>query len=441
MMKKLVYLLFICVLLGSLTGCSKQGNPDASGKQEGAGEGNPAKTEVSFVSEDYSQCNPQIRGTDKGYYYLNRGLRYVDAATGKDMYLCNKPECRHDGNEFCVATNKKYRFDRLSIYSGALLATVIEETDTQYQYKLFSIALDGSQMNELTTYYTFEKGDGQPWYLALGPLVVHRNKVILPIALKGQEALEDTYYYGTAMYDMDTKEVIFLDEEPVSKENPERTDISAYGDYVYYCQQEGKKTVLHRRHMTDGTDESYKLLTGFRGNYVVVDEDTVAYAKWEGRALCVNYRETGMNEEKANVYRPAMLQTTDGQGMEWVYEDELSSLRTDGTYLYAFGSHFEVHYKTEEVYGSYDYLHVFNRDLEEIATLNLADFTKDIRIEGVEEELHLITKYMSIKEDDVYWFFMPKDNYSDKYVYKCSLSDLLAGKPQLEYVYSDTYKK
>lgn len=440
-MKRFVYLMLVCILFGGLTGCSKRVGDGDSGNENVTKEETSAKTEVKFVSADYQPGNTRIRKTDKGYYYLNRGLRYTDAATGKDMYLCNKPECRHDGNEFCVATNEKYRFNGFCIYSGTLVAAMIEETDTQYLYKLFTIALDGSQMNELVTYYTFEKGQGEACYGYDSPLIIHRNKVILPIAIKGQEALEDTYSYGMAIYDLDTEKVTFLDEEAVSRENPESTNISVYGDYVYYCRKEGKKTVLHRRHLTEGTDEAYKLLTGFGGTYIVLDDDTVVYSKKLGRVLCIHHHETGENEEKVTLLKKVTFMS-DGQPYESTIEDEVQGLCTDGTYVYAFGTYVEIRSNdgTEEQTGQrIQNLYVFDRTLEEVTVINRAEDAWTITWEDVGEVLY--PGKFSFIGDEVYVKFSSVNLIGDEYVFQCKRSDLLAGTPQFEFAYSSVYRE
>ncbi len=441
-MKRFVYFMLVCILFGGLTGCSKRVGDGTSGSENVTKEENPAKTEVKFVSADYQSGNTRIRKTDKGYYYLNKGLRYTDAATGKDMYLCNKPECRHDGNEFCVATNEKYRFNGFCIYSGTLVAAMIEETDTQYLYKLFTIALDGSQMNELATYYTFEKSQGQACNRYNSQLIIHRNKVILPIEILGQEALEDTFYYGLAIYDLDTNKVTFLDEEAVSRENTESTNISAYGDYVYYCRKEGKKTVLHRRHLTEGTDEAYKLLTGFGGTYIVLDDDTVVYSKKLGRGLCVHHHKTGENEEKVTLQKKVTHILTDGQLFESMMEDELGRLCTDGTYIYAFGTSTVIKSTNnetgEEMEQRINNLYVFDRALEEVTVINRAEDAWTITWENAEEELY--PYLFSFIGDEAYVTFTPEEFNGNEYVFQCKRSALLAGEPKFEFAYSLSYR-
>ena len=123
----------VCIVLGMIclvlsAGCNKEISQGDEGKLTGA-----ANKEEVFVSEDYILGSEELRMTDRGYYYCTRNneLRYIDFETGNEMYLCNKPECRHDGNEFCVATNKRYTIERFCLYNGKIIAAAVEETDTE----------------------------------------------------------------------------------------------------------------------------------------------------------------------------------------------------------------------------------------------------------------------------------------------------------------------
>ena len=190
-MRQGVFVALIMLCLAAFTGCS--GEKDKPGEPEAT---KGVATETTFVSEDYIPGSEAFRKTDKGIYYYNKKLnafRYIDFGTGNEMYLCNKPECRHDGNTFCIDTNQNYTIDRFCIYNGKIVATGVEETDTEYLYKVFTIALDGSEMNEIITYHTAVKsGEAGGVSERNGVLYVHRNKVLLRLAIPGQEGLEDS---------------------------------------------------------------------------------------------------------------------------------------------------------------------------------------------------------------------------------------------------------
>ena len=96
--------------------------------------------EEKIISEDYNEGNcgnlfmNPIMKTESGFYYSqsiynNLSLHYYDSAHGNNMYLCNKPECRHDGNEFCAATSDKFNVMETVLYGGSLYINVFEVDD------------------------------------------------------------------------------------------------------------------------------------------------------------------------------------------------------------------------------------------------------------------------------------------------------------------------
>ena len=171
----------------ALVGCSKEkeGREDEKKKEDVRHELEPLDYNRGYASEADSQM---VMVTEKGYYYYNTrefsgsnetmGLRYVDAETGTDIFLCNKPECRHDGDQFCSATNKKYEISATFLYGDRIYAVATEETDTQYLQKLLSVTLDGSELNEELTVYALEKTGGK-WFGNCFSFLIHRNKAII----------------------------------------------------------------------------------------------------------------------------------------------------------------------------------------------------------------------------------------------------------------------
>jgi len=303
-MRKAILLGLIILGLAGLTGCNKQQDPDRPGVQQKE----DGKKEHKFVPEDFIPGGGnEVLRTEKGYYYRNGGdIRYKDFATGNDIYLCNKPECRHDGNEFCVATNDKYAIYEMRLYNGKLFAVATETTETQCMYKLLLIEPDGSTMDELVTFMTMEKTGQVP--TGLGEFQIHRNLVMLPFAAIDVQKFSDTDAYGTAIYNLDTKELVYLDAESFSKENSAAFSIQGYQDWFYYCKNEEGKTRLHRYKLKDGTDESYTMLPSFAGIYGIKDENTVVYVKCNGTSkvsneICLCHTDTGENETAVTLMR------------------------------------------------------------------------------------------------------------------------------------------
>ena len=402
----------------------------------------------AVLPEDYKKETGGMMLTEQGYYYCsmeNRDLHYYDFATGKDMYLCNKPECKHNGNKFCVATNDKYRIDRVCLYGGRIFATAVEETDTEYLFKVLQIALDGSEMNELVTYYTLEKTGVTAVEYTDDGLFIHRNRMVIPMQVNGQG--EDTAYYGTALVNLDTKEVSYLDEEALSKDNITVTDLDGFGDYIFYCKQVSrKKTELYRHSMTDGTVEACKLVTSFGGQYELLDENTIVYIRKSGKTFYVYDHITGENEEKDLTFTfTEHLHDEDGADHIWEHDSEAVGLRYDGTYFYVadksyLRSNHSPEGNGESVIIGNSYLHIFDESFEKLAEMNVEE---ELTRPRPWNELVYFGKYLHHSDpnvhlcyfgDTVYGVWSKAGAKEGHYVVKFDRSDLLAGNPEYELV-------
>ncbi len=435
-MRKGMAVLLLALCMTVLTGCGeKEKKTDA---QEKEFENVPVLAE-----EDFKPGNATVFQTEKGYYYYGArepGFRYYDIATGKDMYLCNKPECRHDGNEFCVATNDKYVIERGGMYGDRLFATAIEETDTQFLFHLISVAPDGSELNEYVNYLTIEKTGVIPGsHMGGNQLFLHRNVALIPLGLMGDDGTGTTKYYGAAVIRLDTKEVTYLDEEPFSVEYEQVTDITAHGDYFYYCRKEGKKTVLHRYNIKDGSDEGHKLLVGFKGNYIVQDENTIVYTKSGNYELCVFHRETGQNEEKVKLTRQQKVIYSDGVLGEQDGLYDAVDIKTDGEYIYVRDQYARMvqHDENYNEVAAWEeaYIQIFDRELKEVACFNMAEVMKEYAKElrsDTDEFYSYFTREMYYEKDAVYCVLHNVRDTSGDPVYRCTRESFLSGEPEFE---------
>ena len=448
-MRKAIILGMMILGLFALAGCKKdtqQGQPGER-QEETEKQENVKETEGTFVPEDYKPGNktkllPSMMKTDKGYYYytyIDNGIHYYDIATEKAMFLCNKPECRHDGNEFCVATNRNYLSLAHSLYNDKILKYVMEETDTRYCFKVLSIALDGSAMEEVATTMAFEKSAGD---ISMGScyMYVHRNKAFLTMA--GVGLTDKETYCGVAILDLNTKEVKYLDEEPFGKNNVEAECVTAAGDYFYYCKRDGKTLLLHRYHIENGMEEALNLLPGFAGEYVVLDEDTIAYIKKVGTMVYTYRISTGENTEQARVMRPFYEYQSDGsyQKGEGLKESSVAQLETDGTYVYA-AEQQKLYMNTGEdgepvLIANESYIHVFNNKLEEVALVDMAEAASVLDVGDMKWSGLSYTKTLWYRGEEIYWNLMPEEPREwENYVFCCKRSDFIAGKPEFTFVY------
>ena len=318
----------------------------AKGDVEGETQTSVSAKSSKFVSEDFSRGNHRasspmtnshphpIMETERGYYYCERSgklsLHFYDKTNHKDIVLCNKPECKHDGNAFCVATNKKYITGGYQLYNGRIIAisTVFEESNMHI--KLLEISLDGSELRELASLYSIPNEEGT---LSIATdLLIHRNYVCVLLGIANPISLEETSEYGTLFYNLETGETFFANEEALSHENPRWDKTNALGDFIYYVQRHPRgHQKLHRYNLSTRTDEELPLLTNFSGNYVPLDDNTIFYVRGEANGrLCVYHPEDQSNVEIGFT----TYEYEDERGETRVAQLDIGKLYSDGQYLY-----------------------------------------------------------------------------------------------------------
>lgn len=108
MLKKVGLLIMVVVLLGGIgillipkEGKSKIGD----GNLESSKDNSKVSSNINNKNEKIVHIEPgKISNFDKGYYYINNGdnennIKYFDYSAKKEIYLCNKPNCKHDTKE------------------------------------------------------------------------------------------------------------------------------------------------------------------------------------------------------------------------------------------------------------------------------------------------------------------------------------------------------
>ncbi len=399
--------------------------------------------------EDFVQTNPataainNIMKSDTGYYYSaaygkTLSLHYFDVESGQNIYLCSKPECRHDGDVFCTATSSKYEINSTYFYGGSLYLDVVEATETEYLYKLLRVSADGSELTELVTYMTL---NNDSVVIAGQPMMIHRGVAVLPYRL-GSIGNADEGVTGTYFYNLVTGELTALPELEYGTKSNGRERFIGYGDYIYFNTQMNRKNTLSRYCLTDGTVEELELLNTYVGIYEVMDEDTVYYY-YSGETLFeykISTKET-ISHEEAFLKREMTYYSADGKlltdpdldnpdgiiyGMETIDRYKCQDMMTDGTYLYV-AETVDFHnvnmlypgmvVDAEEMIAGY--VHVLDRELTEIAEIpinikGLVDFYENFSIKILDGTVYLQT-------------------FST--VYGCPLSEFLAGEPVFTTIY------
>lgn len=402
--------------------------------------------EEELVSEDFQRGNSRnievnsIMKTDKGFYYSQGGMEklslyYYDSANGKSMYLCNKPECRHEGDEFCAATSDKYYAMETVMYSGSLYVAAVEETETAYKYKLLKASLDGSSLSEVVTYFEADSVDVMPFcnWKMYPVLTIHRNKVFLPYELRNRNNSE-IGMNGTAIYDLATGELTYLGEKDRGLKEQD-INFMGCGDYMYFATAQKFKTKLYRYSYADGSVEMMDLENNFKGEYALYDENTIFYIRAQKELFKYNHEtkeNTRINTKEWNGYNFEIMTT---EGMQPIVLDftNLYSILSDGEYVYIpegfsnngfnaprFEGYDPTHFDDEGPEKK-NYIEVTMLDCDgnyvnhvEVSSEDLLGYSECFTLHILEDAVYMQTPFM---------------------VYECSKEDFIAGNASFKEVY------
>ncbi len=378
--------LFVAIVLSlTLAGC--KGDSSASPSHL-------ARTPVGI--EDYYEM--PIMETEKGYYYNAASeeggllLHYLDKATGKDILLCSKPECKHDGNEYCVATNRKYHPISFQLYDGAIYMAAICDGESSYDFKLVRIALDGTSMSDVATYFSTNliSNNHPSKYREEDYMLIHRGKALFQVCVGGNDEVDEVRYRGTFLYDLNSGEVTCFHPEGVSQDFSAWEAPTARGDSFYYFVKPERKKILHRLHLPDQTDEELELLPNFSGAYVVLNDGTIFYMNSLHSKLCMR-RPDGTNEDLGKItqtIRAVLIESSvpDFLSPDWfpaeheiTRQSEPRFLSTDGESVFVFtGRYFRdaSDYEFTLPEGKDDLLSYYDEE----TLLHISDFDFETRI-------------------------------------------------------------
>ncbi len=259
---------------------------------------------------DYISGNPSdiygnpIMETEDGFYTnlhsFNLSLCYYDKATGKAVFLCAKPECLHDGNKFCTATQKGVIYDGNICKSGEYVyyaASEYVENEEKEYYKLIRAKADGTEFTELCTFQT-TINDGV-MHSILGEnygrvMVVHRGYAIVPFYDFDLPADTSECTPNTMIIDIDSRSYKRL---PVPDIDLTETlyghgDYFLYEDWLYYTvsmKQSKDSKSIYRYDLESGLTEKVEIPGKFT-SYAVIDE-------------CVYYSSPTMGETPSKLWK------------------------------------------------------------------------------------------------------------------------------------------
>ncbi|MCQ2408665.1 MAG: hypothetical protein MJ065_09115 [Oscillospiraceae bacterium] len=186
-------------------------------------------------------------------------LFYTDRETGKSVPVCARPNCVHDGSEYCTASTKTYANSFMTYYDGSLYTVTTkylhpEKRHTQFQADdgdplmtvdecrqvLLRYSADGTEITELAQ---FGNGIGTGW------CTVHRGYVWCIVQRQEQgEEIENPITHSTSSfksggwqlwgYELSTgrSAVIFdgMGKPDTNHVNKAPDALYGIGDYLYF---------------------------------------------------------------------------------------------------------------------------------------------------------------------------------------------------------------
>lgn len=422
-------------------------------KDEQKGSGLAGKWDA-LISQDHLNNPMATIWTEKGYYFYDeRGLRYYDIATDSEMFLCSKPQCRHDGGSFCVATNSRYELFQYCIYGNSLYALAVDESEGQRQCKLLAYALDGSDMKEVATLVTLPRSKTVCFDVKGGNnrLLLHRNRALISIGIVryGETEEENQYSSGSMVVDLETKEITLLEEDPLDTENLPIDNVQAYGDFLYYTVKRSgteERPVwidLYEYDINQKTVQKQELAEDFCGLYILLDEDTIAYCRSTKKQLYCYSRETEESEKKLDFYRSKRNAGLDKLLHTGSFYYAAVDIRTDGRYIYV-SEERRVDYSlntngTTITRLDEQYLNIYDMGFQEVASVDFKRLCQPLsNTDANYKYIVYDPRRVAFCDGEIYFYPMSETAFSTKQIlgstlYKIKLSNLLA-EPQISSV-------
>lgn len=259
---------------------------------------------------DYISGNPSdifgnpIMETEDGFYMnldsFRLSLCYYDKATGKAVYLCAKPECQHDGNEYCTATKKGVYYDGNICKSGEYVyystSEYVEEDGKEY-FRLMRVKADGTEFTELCTYQT-TMSDGMMHGISAEDygraMAVHRGYAIVPFKDFDLPTLMSDYTPNTMIIDIRNGSYKKLPspDTDLTETQYGQGDYFLYEDWLYYTismENSNNFKSLYRYDLKNGVTEKVDISVKF-----------TSYAVIGG---CIYYTTPTKNETPSKLWR------------------------------------------------------------------------------------------------------------------------------------------
>lgn len=215
------------------------------------------------------QDTPDVHGlskTDSGFFFVGQekaenysgtAIRYYDEESGDTAYLCAKPNCLHEGSEFCTATTQNYQLCSEPAYlDGYVYVVALERQEvrqnpedcSKFPTVLLRYSADGTEITPVAQLHIDEQD-----YQLQAELIVHRGQLWINcaysqwiIAVDDAMEITDSQTYGgyeMFCYEPEVQKLTMLDSSGEWQKDYEpyrfwqKANMKGYGDYVYFLKR------------------------------------------------------------------------------------------------------------------------------------------------------------------------------------------------------------
>lgn len=407
------------VILPNLT--DQQDTPDAHGLAKADGG-------FFFIGGEY---NPD----DARYVIADAAIRYYDEESGETAYLCAKPNCLHNGSDFCTATTENYLLCSQVVYlDGYVYAIALDQQEllkkpddcNKFPTVLLRYAPDGTEITPVAQLYFAEDE-----YELTAELIAHRGQLWMNCsymteisAYDANMNITDRQQYGRCemfCYEPETQKLTSLcssgdwqkDYTPFSSV---AADLKGVGDYVYFHKWESdwrdpvkgcgifridcRTGVISQVVDIDNNSRNKDRYYSVSGNhrYYSASGDRIYYCLSDYFATNPEYHvfDLTTGEDTELLTLETIVQSVypdfvcDEEVMQY-HRLMMDSFFVDDTYLHILWTYYEKDEAETDVYNPYIGLTVLDTDGKIVKTVNLRD------AEGVERPREILeiqaTKY------------------------------------------------
>ncbi len=366
------------------------------------------KDETVWPDSDQMWNRFNVMETETGYYFNGSSslfLQYRDKATGNEIFLCDKPECPHDGRDTCVATYKDMHCSKVILCNGALYFAGVESDGENVTASVYRAAPDGSSVDRLCTLMTlkYTSESAEIGFMASG-FTVHRGYAFADVILTDVSKGSNFAGYiggGLCKANLRTNEVTVIKEYRDYWDDEYRMN----GEFIWTCGDniiyQNRKSGMLRMNIKSGVPEKIQAenSSGFRYYPVASDGNTL-------------YIQKVLYEDENKVRDTMLIQEYDPETMECTAEYTLPG---GASYAYD-GILYVTPWKNE--YKDYkSSLVAFDRGKEIFSTENLpGDSSTQANIGFKSGKI-----FISVPDDETGYPFSGNTYYS------CRTDDFLSG--------------